>query len=94
MKKFLFALFVFCASCEGMENLGCSMISDYDRNTAQSYYDTFGTYKVSNENHNKIRKKFACYYRVGDEIYAYPTFWDTKYLLVRRGYAVTYVDGK
>lgn len=89
----LLALFVFLNSCAGFENFGCMQPSEYDRNTAQSYYNTFGTYKVSNEVNNKIRKKFSCYYRAGDKIYAYDTFWGTKYILVRYGHAVTYIDG-
>jgi hypothetical protein len=92
MKKFLLAVFLLFSACEGMENFGCLNPSEYDKNTAQSYYDTFGTMKVSTTVHNKVRKKFACYYRSGDKIYAYDTLWGTKYILVRRGVAVTYVE--
>lgn len=93
MKKFILAAFLLISSCTGFEGFGCLAPSDYDKNTAQSYYDTFGTSLVSDATHNKVRKKFTCYYRGGDKIYAYKTFWDTKYILVRRGEVITYVDG-
>lgn len=92
MKKFLLAVLLLCSSCVG--EMACLSPSEYDRNTAQEYYDTLGTYRVSEAVHNKVRKKFSCYYHAGDEIYAYKTFWDTKYVLVRRDKAVTYVEGK
>lgn len=93
MKKFIFAVFLLCTSCEGID-FSCSSPSEYNKNTAQSYYDTFGTSLVSDAVHNKIRKKFACQYRAGDKIYAYTTFWSTYYVLVRYGEAVMYVEGK
>ena len=93
MKKFIFVFFLLCTSCEGTD-FSCSSPSEYNKNTAQSYYDTFGTSLVSDAEHNKIRKKFACQYRAGDKIYAYTTFWSTYYVLVRYGEAVMYVEGK
>ncbi len=95
MKNFLLLLFLLLnVSCVGFENFGCMSPSEYERNTAQSYYDTFGTSVVSDKVHNRVKKKFSCQYRSGDKIYAYETFWDTKYILVRHGAAVTYVEGK
>ena len=94
MKKLFLLLLLIVSSCAGFDHFGCMHPSEYDRNTAQSYYDAFGTYKVRNDFHNKVRKKFSCYYRAGDKIYAYNTFWGTKYILVRHGHAITYVEGK
>lgn len=94
MKKLSPFIFLLCVACVGFDNFGCMAPSEYDRNTAQGYYDTFGTSLVSSTKHNQIRKKFGCYYRAGDKIYAYSTFWDNKYILVRHGSAITYVEGK
>ncbi len=93
MKKLLLTAFLFISSCVGMNGFGCLGPSDYDRNTAQEYYDTIGTSLVSDALHNKVRKKFSCYYRAGDKIYAYKTLWGVKYILVRYGQAITYVEG-
>ncbi len=94
MKKFILTIFLLSAACADMKYFGCSEPSEYTKNTAQSYYDTIGTSLVSDALHNKIRKKFECEYRAGDKIYAYNTFWNTYYVLVRNGEAVTYVEGK
>ena len=92
MKKFFLAIFLFCSSCAGIGGFDCFSPSEYDKNTAQSYYETFGTSMVSSVTHNKVKKKFGCHYRAGDKIYAYQTFWGVKYILVRHGHAVTYVE--
>jgi len=93
MNKLAILLFFFCISCVDLNQFGCLAPSDYDKSTAQSYYDTIGTSLVSDATHNKVRKKFPCYYRAGDKIYAYHTFWGVKYILVRHGEAITYVEG-
>ena len=72
---------------------GCNNISQYNRETAESYYNTFGTYqaKISDKEATKL---FECNYEWGDRVYVYSTFWGKKYILVRSGKAVTYVDEK
>ncbi len=94
IQQLLFIILLLSSSCVSDGNGICWSPSDYEKNTAQEYYDTFGTSRVSDAVHNKMRKKFTCHYRAGDSIYAYKTFWDTKYILVRKGKAITYVEGK
>lgn len=91
MKKLplCFLFFLFSCSFGGMS---CIAPSEYDKNAAQSYYDSFSSYLVDIRTHERLRKKFACYYRAGDDIYAYNTFLGTKYILVRRREAITYID--
>ncbi|MDX2082383.1 MAG: hypothetical protein SFV53_00125 [Rickettsiales bacterium] len=93
MKNFFLTMFLlFISACENVGISSCMQPSQYYQNEAQSYYETFGTSLVSDELHQKLRKKFACYYRAGDKIYAYKTLWNTKYVLVRHGTAITYID--
>ncbi len=92
---FVLSILLLSTSCLNSAAMSCfGGPSEYDRSTAQSYYDTWGTSLVSNVTHRKIAKMLPCEYRAGDQIYAYKTLWDTKYLLVRRGKAITYVEGK
>lgn len=72
--------------------MACMRPSEYDVNTAQSYYKSFGAVLVSNQEHERLRKKFICDYRAGDLIYVYSTFFDKKYILVRYGQAITYLE--
>jgi hypothetical protein len=97
MRKFsqILALLILASCYDGSGVSNCfSWASDYDKATAQSYYETIGTSLVSDKTFNRIKPKFKCEYRTGDKIYSYSTFWDTKYILVRHGQAVTYVEGK
>lgn len=95
MKKYFLPLILLILSaCSAVGGFGCMAPSDYDKNTAESYYHTLGTKKVSNRLHNQIRKSFGCYYRGGDDIYAYQSFWGVKYILVRDDEPITYIDGK
>ena len=94
MKKFfLLVIFLISTSCINLGRMGClSETSNYDRNTAQSYYESFGVAMVNNQTFYRVRKLFNCEYRGGDLIYSYKTLWGTKYILVRRGLAVTYAE--
>ena len=89
MKKFLIFFLFLASSCVGMS---CIPPSEYDKNRAQSYYDSFSATLVDVKTHERIRKKFACEYRPGDDIYAYKTFLDTKYILVRYRQAISYIE--
>jgi hypothetical protein len=67
--------------------------SEYEKNMAQSYYDSFSSGRVIDTKlRQRLMKKFVCYYRAGDQFYAYSTFLDTKYILVRRLEAITYIE--
>ncbi len=89
MKK-LPILFLFLASsCTGMS---CIPPSEYEKNLAQSYYDSFSARLVDVKTHERLMRKFACEYRAGDDIYSYKTFLDMKYILVRNREAISYVE--
>ncbi|MBM3580332.1 MAG: hypothetical protein FJX34_06145 [Alphaproteobacteria bacterium] len=92
MKKIFFLLPLLLSSCVGFDRMTCMRPSEYDVNTAQSYYDSFGAVLVSNQEHERLRKKFICNYRAGDQIYIYQTFFNKKYILVRYGQAITYIE--
>ena len=69
--------------------------SEYVRNDAQSYYSSFSSYRVIDYAlYDRLRKnpEFKCEYRAGDDFYAYKTFLGTKYILVRYGEAITYIE--
>jgi hypothetical protein len=85
---FLIWIVLFTVSCESMMCMPESPKMQYD---AQSMYDTFGTVIAQNIDAKKAAKMFGCHYRFGDRVYVYTTFWDKKYILVRRGKALTYV---
>lgn len=93
MKKFSLIFLLFISSCS-LGGMSCIWPSEYDKNVAQSYYESFSSYRVDVQTHERLRKKFTCYYRAGDEIYAYSTFLGTKYILVRGQEAITYIDDK
>jgi len=81
------------SSCVDINGQYCSSPSEYDKNTAQSYYNSFGVYKAEISD-DEARKLFGCNYRSGDSIYTYSTFWGKKLILVHKKQAVTYVDVK
>lgn len=94
MKYILISLLLlFLSSCVDVNGEYCSDPGEYNKNTAQSYYDSFGVYKVR-MTPEEARKMFGCNYRRGDSIYSYSTFWGKKYILVRYGKAVTYIEEK
>lgn len=96
MKKYLLiAAILVTVSCANIYGKYCADPSEYDRNLAQSYYDSFGTWKIiDNAEKERLAKLFGCNYRRGDAVYSYSTFWGKKYILVRYGRAVTYIDEK
>jgi hypothetical protein len=93
--KFLFiGFFLLLSACEGFDKFGCFAPTNYDKNLAEEYYQTLGTSLLDEDSKKfkKIKKKFFCYYKKGDKIYVYKTFFGEKYILVRRGAAITYVE--
>jgi hypothetical protein len=94
MKKILPFLLLILASCRSFGGMSCISPSLYDRNMAQSYYDSFSSYRADAETTERLRKikEFQCEYRFGDRFYVYKTFIDTKYILVRYGTAITYIE--
>ncbi|MBU6140162.1 MAG: hypothetical protein KGP29_01210 [Proteobacteria bacterium] len=89
MKKLLILTLLSISSCMGMS---CIPPSEYEKNTAQSYYDSFSATLVDVKKHEFLRKKFSCHYLPGDDIYSYKTFFGTKYILVRNREAITYLE--
>jgi len=94
MRKFLPFLFLILSSCRTFGGMSCISPSLYYRNMAQSYYDSFSSYRVDEKTSERLKKikEFQCEYRFGDKFYAYKTFVDTKYILVRYGTAITYIE--
>ena len=88
MKIFLAGIFLLTVSCESMMCMPESPKTQYD---AQLMYNTFGTVLAQNIDAKKAAKMFGCHYRTGDSVYVYTTFWDKKYILVRRREVLTYV---
>lgn len=94
MKRIVLVFFLLLGSCS-FSGMSCIPPSEYYKNQAQSYYDSFSSYRVIDPQlHSRLRKieEFKCYYRAGDQFYAYKTFFDTKYILVRYGTAITYIE--
>lgn len=93
MKKIfaLFFLLIFSASCVNIDGTQCSTPSEYNRNLAASYYNSFGTYKTK-LTPEKAKRLFGCNYRQGDAIFSYNTFYKTKFILVRYGEALAFAD--
>lgn len=94
MKKNLLILLFIASSCRVSGGMSCISTSEYTRNMAQSYYDSFSSYLVDKKTRDRLMKikEFQCEYRFGDKFYAYKTFLDTKYILVRYGVAITYIE--
>jgi hypothetical protein len=93
-KKILLTLLFLVSSC-AFNGMSCIPPSEYYRNEAQSYYDSFSSYKIfDKEVIKRLRsnKDFNCAYRIGDEVYAYQTFLNTKYIVVRNRKAITYIE--
>ncbi len=92
MKKLFLLLLISSCSFGGMS---CMPPSDYEQHQAQTYFDSFSSFRViDGKEHTRLRKNptFKCYYRAGDEFYSYSTFIDTKYVLVRGRQAITYIE--
>ena len=95
MKKLSLILLLLSAGCVGIDGLICSEPSEYERNTAQSYYDSFGVYRAR-LSETQALKLFGCnYYKTSDYIYYYePYFGKKKYILVRYNKVITYAEEK
>jgi hypothetical protein len=91
MRKIPVLLLLLLSACV-FDHVSCISVSEFDRNTAKSYYPSWGATLVEKETYNRVKKKFSCNYRPSDYIYSYKTFLDTKYILVRDGEAVTYIE--
>lgn len=95
MKKLFLLLLLTSSACVGINGLVCVDPSEYERNSAQSYYDSFGANleRISDE---KAKELFGCnYFKTTDYIYSYkPYFGKKKFILVRDNKAVTYAEEK
>ncbi len=78
-------------SCNNVDGFYWSSPSEYDRNSAQSYYNSFGTSKAYISK-DKAKSLFGCNYRWTDVVYVYSTLFGKKYILVRHGEVITYAD--
>jgi hypothetical protein len=67
--------------------------TESEKNTAQSYYDSFGTMQAD-ITEKEARQAFGACYKNWDKVYSYNTFWGEKLILVRYGEAVTFVERK
>lgn len=94
MKKLSLILLLLSSACVGIDGMVCNEPTEYDRNTAQSYYESFGVYRARLSD-LEIKKLFGCnFHYTTDYIYYYDSFWGRKYILVRYNKAVTYADGE
>jgi len=93
-KLFLFAIFSLATSCtQGLFGNVCTTAPAHVQEAAQSYYDSFGT-TISSMSYQEAKKTFGCYYRNGDKVYSYKTFWGEKLILTRFGEVITYAERK
>jgi len=92
MKKNFFILACFLLfSCETMT---CPPESQSKINSAQSMYNSFGTFLARDVSNERAAQMFGCHYKDGDDVYLYKTLWNKKYILVRDGVAISYVEEK
>lgn len=95
MRKLLLLPFLLLIpSCIDSEGFGCAYPSYYKRTTAQTYYDTFGTVLADDAEEKEAKPLFGCHYHRSDRIFVYKTLWSKKYILVRYGSVITFVEGK
>ncbi len=94
MKKLSLILLLLTSACYEINGNYCAQPSEYDRSTAQSYYESFGSSRerMSDE---KAKKLFGCnFHKTTDYIYSFSTLWGKKFILVRYDNAVTYAEEK
>ncbi len=91
MKVGFLMLLLLLPSCVDINGKYCADPSEYVKNEAQSYYNSFGVYKTS-MSAEKAQKLFGCNYRSGDAIYVYSALWGKKFILVRYNRAITYAE--
>ncbi len=90
MRHFVVVLFFVIASCtELTENIGCGTPSDRKQEEAKSMYNDLFSSRVY-MSYEDMRKNFGCYAQRGDVVYSYSRIYDSGYVLVRDGQAVTY----
>ncbi len=96
MKKFLAITFLGLTAC-GLEGQGLfgsvCYVTDAKKNTAQSYYNSFGTLQTS-VSEVEAKKLFGPCYKRNDKFFSYKTLWGEKLVLVRWGEAVTFAERK
>ncbi len=89
-KFFVVAFLVVITSCaELTENIGCGTPSARKQEEAKVMYNDFFSSRVY-MSYEDMRKNFGCYAERGDVVYSYSRIYDSGYVLVRDGQAVTY----
>ncbi len=92
LRFFFLGFFFLVSACYSIDGYDCSPISEYTRNQAESYYNSFGVFK-ERMSEAKAKKLFGCHFnKKTDSIYYYKTLWDKKLILVRYGKAVTWAE--
>jgi hypothetical protein len=92
MKKFFLAI-LFSGILFSLSSciMPCQQTNLIKQQEAQSMYNAFGT-SVAKMSPQEAQGLFGCYYRSGDDVYIYSTLWGEKFILARRGQAITYVS--